>query len=366
MKPPAAPRPPVHPPHRAQDDESLDTPHSAPGTPIKGRGASWNPQNRFETLAYVRDEDAEVDEDEPARRTIYLRDPSRSIIAHNDSPDIGFDSSLNPYRGCEHGCIYCYARPTHEFLGFSAGLDFESKIVVKEDAPELLREELNRKSWKPQTIVISGVTDPYQPIERKLEITRRCLAVLAEFRNPVALITKNHLVTRDVDHLAELARFGASTVAISLTTLDPALARIMEPRTSTPEKRLAAIETLARASIPVTVMTAPMIPAINDHELPAILKAARDAGATSAGFVVLRLPWAVAPLFEQWLDEHFPDRKEKVLGSSWGQRGRGTGQYAEHLQTLFDVTARKLGLNEHSRELSTEHFRRRTAQATLF
>ena len=378
MKPPAAPRPPTHPPHRDPDDELLGNPQSAPGSPIRGRGASWNPQNRFETLAYVRDEDADGDDDAPLQRTIYLRDPSRSIIAHNDSPDIGFESSLNPYRGCEHGCIYCYARPTHEYLGFSAGLDFESKIVVKEDAPELLREELNRKSWKPQTIVISGVTDPYQPIERKLEITRRCLAVLAEFRNPVALITKNNLVTRDVDHLAELARFGASTVAISLTTLDPALARIMEPRTSVPEKRLAAIETLARAGVPVAVMAAPMIPAINDHELPAILKAARDAGATSAGFVVLRLPWAVAPLFEQWLDEHFPDRKEKVLGrvrqmrdgklydSAWGQRGRGTGQYAEQLRTLFDVTVRKLGLNEHSRELSTEHFRRRTAQATLF
>jgi DNA repair photolyase len=357
---------------------------AADTVPLKGRGASWNPQNRFETLAYVRDDEAGVDDDAPAPRTVYLRDPSRSIIAHNDSPDLGFDSSVNPYRGCEHGCIYCFARPTHEFLGFSAGLDFETKIVVKEDAPELLREELNRKSWVPRTIVMSGVTDPYQPIERKLEITRGCLAVLAEFRNPVALITKNHLVTRDVDHLGELAQFGASTVAISLTTLDPALARIMEPRTSMPEKRLEAIETLSRAGVPVAVMTAPMIPAINDHELPALLKAARDAGATSAGFVVLRLPWAVAPLFEQWLDEHFPDRKEKVLGrirqlrdgklydSAWGQRGRGTGPYAEQIKTLFEVTARKLGLNEHARELSTmrelstAHFRRRTAQGSLF
>jgi DNA repair photolyase len=346
--------------------------------PIKGRGASWNPQNRFETLEYVVDDEAFVDPDAPPRRTIYLRDPSRSIITHNDSPDVGFESSINPYRGCEHGCIYCFARPTHEYLGFSAGLDFESKILVKEDAPELLREELMKKSWTPDTIVISGVTDPYQPIERKLEITRRCLAVLAEFRNPVAMITKNHLVTRDADYLGELARLGASSVAVSLTTLDPALARIMEPRTSTPEMRLAAIETLSKAGVPVTVMAAPMIPAVNDHELPAILKAAREAGANGAGFVVLRLPWAVAPLFEQWLEEHFPERKEKVLGriremregklynSAWGQRGRGTGQYAEQIHTLFDITARKLRFNEGMRELSTEHFRRPSAQGALF
>lgn len=360
------------------DDNPLEAQDAARGTSIKGRGASWNPQNRFETLEYVVDDEAWVDEDAPPRRTIYLRDPSRSIIAHNDSPDIGFDSSLNPYRGCEHGCIYCFARPTHEYLGFSAGLDFESKIVVKEDAPELLRQELMKKSWQPETIMISGVTDPYQPVERKLEITRRCLAVLAEFRNPVALITKNQLVTRDADHLGELAQFEAASVALSVTTLDPDLHRIMEPRTSTPANRLAAIETLAKAGIPVAVMAAPLIPAINDHELPAILKAARDAGATSAGFVVLRLPWAVAPLFERWLEEHFPERKEKVLGriremrdgklynSAWGQRGRGTGKYAAQIHTLFDVTARKLGFNEVSRRHSIEHFRRPSAQGTLF
>ena len=343
---------------------------------MKGRGASWNPQNRFETLAYVRDDDAPPEEGTPA--TIYLRDPSRTIIAHNDSPDVGFNSSINPYRGCEHGCIYCFARPTHEYLGFSAGLDFETKIVVKEDAPELLREELMSNRWEPEVIAISGVTDPYQPIERKLQLTRRCLEVLAEFRNPVAIITKNHLVTRDVDILSELARYDAASVAVSVTTLDAKLANIMEPRTTTPELRLAAIAALSKAGVPTTVMVAPVIPAITEHEMPAILRAAREAGATSAGFVVLRLPWAVAPLFEQWLSEHFPDRKEKVLNRirdlregklydpQWRIRQRGKGIFAEQIESIFDITCRKLGLNARSIELSTDHFRRPTAQQTLW
>jgi DNA repair photolyase len=343
---------------------------------MKGRGTSWNPQNRFETLVYERDDEAPPEEGLP--RTTYLRDPSRSIIAHNDSPDIGFGSSVNPYRGCEHGCIYCFARPTHEYLGFSAGLDFETKIVVKEDAPELLRDELSKPAWKPEVIAISGVTDPYQPIERKLQLTRRCLAVLAEFRNPVAIVTKNHLVTRDIDILSELARYDAASVAVSVTTLDANLAGIMEPRTTTPELRLAAIEALSKAGIPTTVMVAPVIPAITDHQMPAILRAARDAGAVSAGFVVLRLPWAVAPLFERWLEEHFPDRKEKVLNRirdmregklydpQWRIRQRGKGVFADQIESIFDVTCRKLGLNETSFELSTEHFHRPTAQQTLW
>src|SRR5439155_1369985 len=225
---------------------------------IKGRGASWNPQNRFEKLAYIPDEDASPDES-PAPNTIFLRDPVRTIIARNDSPDVGFEASVNPYRGCEHGCIYCFARPTHEYLGFSAGLDFETKIIVKEDAPELLREELMSPRWKPRLIAISGVTDPYQPIERKLQITRRCLEVLAEFRNPTCIITKNHLVSRDIDVLSELARYDAVSVNLSVTTLDPALANIMEPRASTPQRRLEAIEALAKANIPVGAMVAPVI-----------------------------------------------------------------------------------------------------------
>jgi DNA repair photolyase len=343
---------------------------------IHGRGASWNPLNRFESIAYVRDE--ENVEDQPAPNTIFLRDPTRSIIAHNDSPDVGFDSSINPYRGCEHGCIYCFARPTHEYLGLSAGLEFESKILVKEDAPELLREELMSKKWEPRLIAISGVTDPYQPIERKLQITRRCLEVLAEFRNPTCIITKNHLVTRDIDVLQELAKYDAVSVNLSVTTLDPALANIMEPRASIPARRIEAIEMLARANIPVGAMVAPVIPAITDHEMPAILTAAANAGATSAGFVLLRLPWAVAPLFEHWLDEHYPDRKQKVLNrvrylrggklydARWGVRARGEGVFAEQLDAMFDVTCRKLRLNEISRELSAASFRRPTAQASLF
>src|SRR5881409_3594378 len=315
--------------------------------PVHGRGASWSPANRFEKLHVdLTDVDC-VDVDPPTDKqprppTQYFRDGTKSIITRNSSPDVGFASSLNPYRGCEHGCIYCFARPFHEYLGFSAGLDFETKIVVKEDAPELMREELMSPRWQPEVIAISGVTDPYQPIERKLQITRRCLAVLAEFRNPVAIITKNHLVTRDIDILSELAKFDAISVAVSVTTLDAELANVMEP-TTTPQLRLAAIEALAKAGIPTAVMVAPVIPAITDHEMPAILRAARDAGATSAGFVVLRLPYAVAPLFEKWLEERFPDRKEKVLNrvrdmrdgklydSTWKVRGRGKGVFAEQI-----------------------------------
>jgi DNA repair photolyase len=348
--------------------------HRNDGAP-RGRGASWNPQNRFETIEYVRDEEAE---EQPAPNTLFLRDPTRSIIAHNDSPDVGFESSINPYRGCEHGCIYCFARPTHEYLGFSAGLEFESKILVKEDAPELLREELMSPRWKPHLIAISGVTDPYQPIERKLQITRRCLEVLAEFRNPTCIITKSHLVTRDIDVLQELAKYHAVSVNLSVTTLDPALANIMEPRASTPARRLEAVEAMAKANIPIGVMVAPVIPAITDHEMPAILTAAANAGATSAGFVLLRLPWAVAPLFERWLDEHYPDRKQKVLNrvrflrdgklydSRWGVRQRGEGIFAEQLDAIFDVTCRKLGLNEIDREVSAASFRRPTAQGSLW
>ncbi len=346
--------------------------HPSPPAP-RGRGTGLNPANRFEPI--------EVEREEPGPDrvpTIYLRDTSRSIIATNDSPDVGFEASINPYRGCEHGCIYCYARPTHEYLGFSAGLDFETKILVKEDAPALLREELSRKSWEPKTIAISGVTDPYQPIERRLGITRGCISVLAEFRNPVGIITKNHLVTRDADLLAEMSAWNGTRVFLSVTSLDPDVHRTMEPRTSTPELRLDAIRTLSDAGVPVGVMVAPVVPGLTDHEMPAILKAARDAGAQWAGFVVLRLPWAVAPLFEKWLEENFPDRKDKVLNrvrdlrggklydAQWGIRGRGQGIFAEQIEALFDVTCRKLGLNEKDYDLETEHFRRVTAQASLF
>jgi len=344
-------------------------------TAIKGRGAVGNPTNRFETMALERDPEVPGPE---RLATELLRDTSRSIISRNDSPDVGFDASVNPYRGCEHGCIYCYARPTHEYLGFSAGLDFETRILVKEDAAELLRKELSSRKWKPEVLVMSGVTDPYQPVERKLEITRRCLAVLAEFRNPVGIITKNELVTRDIDYLQELAGHGAAAVNLSITTLDPEVARRMEPRASHPRDRLKAIERLAAAGIPVGVMVAPIVPAITDHEIPKILEAAASAGATTAGYTVMRLPGAVAGLFEAWLEEHFPDRKEKVLhriedlrggrmnDPRFGSRMRGEGIFAEQIRATFQTFKRRYGLDQPRPELSTAAFRRPGEQLGLF
>src|SRR5216117_3802603 len=250
-----------------------ETPQSRP--PIRGRGASWSPANRFEKLHIDQNDLDVVDvalgtEERPRRATQYFRDGTKSVITRNNSPDVGFETSLNPYRGCEHGCIYCYARPTHEYLGFSAGLDFESKIMVKTNAPELLRTELESLRWKPQVLVMSGVTDPYQPVEKKLRITRGCLEVLAKFRNPVAIITKNRLVTRDIDFLRELARYNAVAVNISVTSLDSKLQRVLEPRTSLPEARLDAINQLRAAGIPTGVMVAPIIPGLTDHEVPKI------------------------------------------------------------------------------------------------
>jgi DNA repair photolyase len=339
----------------------------------RGRGAAVNPTNRFETMA------VEMEVPGPERvPTQLLRDGSRSIITYNDSPDVGFDASINPYRGCEHGCIYCYARPTHEYLGFSAGLDFESRILVKEDAPELLRHELMAKKWKPQTLAMCGVTDAYQPVERKLEITRRCLGVLAEFRNPVAVITKNALVTRDIDHLAALAEHGAAAVFLSITTLDPELARKMEPRASHPRDRLDAVRQLSAAGIPTGVMMAPIVPAITDHEIAKVLEAAAEAGARTAGYVLMRLPGAVAGLFEGWLAEHFPDRKEKVLhriqelrggkmnDPRFGSRMRGEGVYADQIRATFQMFRRKHGLDQLFPSLSTAAFRRPGEQMSLF
>src|SRR6266508_6945170 len=279
---------------------------------IRARGAAENPPNRFEKISLERDPDGN-DPDEPAPQTQFFKDHSDSIINTNDSPDVGFEASVNPYRGCEHGCIYCYARPFHEYLGFSSGLDFETKIMVKEDAPELLRRELSSPKWTPRVIALSGVTDCYQPVERKLKLTRRCLEVLAEFRNPVAIVTKNHLVTRDIDVLQRLAEHKAAAVFISVTTLDAALTPKLEPRASLPAHRLAAIEALRPAGIQVGVLVAPVIPAVTNHEIPNIISAATAAGARFAGYVTLRLPHGVGPLFEKWLDRHFPDRKEKVL-----------------------------------------------------
>ena len=342
------------------------------------RGAPENPANRFEKIHLEPDADWNPD-DSPLPRTQFLVDHSRTAIAYNDSPDLGFGASVNPYRGCEHGCIYCYARPTHEYLGFSAGLDFESKIMVKTRAPELLRAELASPKWQPQIIVMSGVTDCYQPVEGKLQLTRRCLEVLLEFRNPVAIITKNFLVTRDINLLSELAKYNCASVCVSVTTLDTKLRNVMEPRTSPPQARLNAIRKLSEAGIPVSVNVAPIIPGLTDHEMPAILKAAAEAGATSAGFTVVRLPHGDKALFENWLTTHFPDREKKVLNrikamrggklydAQWGSRMRGEGIFAEQIAQMFEVARRKAGFKNDRRELSTAEFRRPGgAQLSLF
>lgn len=345
-----------------------------------GRGSASNPHNRFEKLTVELEPEALVDDDgKPIRpRTQFLRDDTRSIIAYNESPDIPFSAGVNPYRGCEHGCAYCFARPFHEYLGFSAGLDFETKILVKENAPELLRAELSRKKWVPQAISMSAISDCYQPVERRLELTRRCLAVLAEFRNPVGIITKNHLVTRDIDYLAELARHQAAHVCVSLTTLDPELAKTLEPRASPPSRRLAAIEELSAAGIPVIALTAPLIPGLNDHEIPELLAQAARAGARTAGYTIVRLPWAVAPLFSEWLGRHAPGQKAKVLDriqsmrggklydAKWGARLKGEGFLAEQIKALFTVSRRKAGFSEDLPELSTAAFRVPTDQLSLF
>jgi DNA repair photolyase len=486
---------------------------------VRPRGSTSNPPNRFEALRYVPEPDEAAAQAEANPETRLLSDPSRTIVATNQSPDVGFDASVNPYRGCEHACSYClapetavlhadfvwrpigearagdllvgfdefpqpgrsrklrparveavwwsrkptlrivtekaevvttaqhrwlvgegrwrrsdalaprctllrlpalartrlhlevaavadpieavepgpvrdvvdiqtsthtffaaglmthncYARPTHEYLGFSAGLDFETRILVKERAPELLRQRLAAKSWKPQVVALSGVTDPYQPAERRLELTRRCLAVLAEFRNPVSIITKGFLVTRDADLLAELARFEAASVALSITTLDAELQRKMEPFASPPQKRLAAIERLAAAGVPVGVMVAPVVPGLTDHEAPKIVEAAAGAGARFAGRVLLRLPHGVAELFEQWLATHYPERREKVLSrlralrggrlydSRFGVRQRGTGLWADELAALFELARRRAGIAGGFPTLSTAHFRRPAA-----
>ncbi len=337
---------------------------------LHGRGASWNPANRFDGHDYVADIEDAPEPNATGVPCSYLDDHTRSILSHNDSPDVGFDVSVNPYRGCEHGCIYCYARPTHEYLGYSAGLDFETKILCKRDAPQLLRKELSSTHWVPRVIAMSGVTDPYQPIERKLRLTRGCLEVLAEFRNPVGIITKNRLILRDRDLLGQLSAEQAAMVHISLTTLDLDLNRVLEPRTSSPAQRLEAIRGLTKAGIPTGILIAPVIPGLTDHELPTLLEAAAEAGARWAGYTMLRLPRAVAPLFEHWLAQHFPDRKGKVLNRirdlrdgtlndpEFGSRMRGHGPFAEQTRNFFRIACAKHGLNETAIELSTAAFHR--------
>lgn len=328
-------------------------------TSIPGRGTGQNPSGRFESIR--RSVDAETfdetfDPDASGPRTEVLRDTSRTILSRNDSPDIPFTVSLNPYRGCEHGCVYCYARPTHEFLGFSAGLDFESKILVKEDAPALLRAALSKRGYRPEVIAMSGVTDCYQPLEREFKLTRGCLEVLRDFRNPVGVVTKSALVTRDKDLLAELAAFDAAAVAITLTTLDDALAARLEPRASTPRRRLGAIAELTAAGIPVHVICAPVIPGMTEHELPELLAQAASRGARSASYQVVRLAHGLADLFEQWLRDHYPDRFDRVMNRvrairggqrndpRFGIRMRGEGVFADEIEGMFKVARHRAGL----------------------
>lgn len=341
-----------------------------PPAPRRGRGAFSNPPNRFEkTHREPLHIEIPVDEERPGIPTKFFPDTSRSILARNDSPDIPFTYSLNPYRGCEHGCIYCYARVSHEYLGFSAGLDFESKIMVKTNAPELLERELSKKSWKPQAVALSGNTDCYQPVERTLGLTRRCLEVFLRFRNPVTIVTKNSLIERDLDILAPMARRRLVHVALSVTTLDPALARRMEPRTSTPAHRLGTLRRLADAGVPVGVLVSPVIPGLTDQELPAILEAAAAHGATTATALLLRLAGPVEGLFREWLTSEYPLRAEKVIArlrdvrrgnlreGRFGIRMTGAGATAAMMKDLFSVQARKNGLNERWEELNVREFR---------
>lgn len=354
-----------------QESHDFDLePIMAPPAPqvIKGRGSIINPTGRFESIQIEAFEEAEPDED-AWKKTQYCKDNSQTVVNFNDSPDIGFDASINPYRGCEHGCIYCYARPTHEYLGLSGGLDFETKIFVKEDAPKLLRKKLASKSWQPQCIAMSGVTDCYQPVEKKLKITRRCLQVLAEFRNPVGIVTKNYLVTRDIDVLSELAAHNLVVVMVSITTLDESLAVVMEPRTAKPHMRLKAVRELSAAGIPVGVMMAPIIPGLTDHEIDRVLEAASEAGARTAYYTMLRLPHGNKGLFESWLQGNFPDRANRVLNrirdvrggqlndSRFVNRMRGEGKYAAYIDQMFQLAKKRHGLTKGFPELSVDEFR---------
>jgi DNA repair photolyase len=342
----------------------------------RGRGALSNETSRYDSEKRVRTTDgwetaaSESQEDElPPLRTTLTRDATRTILARNTSPDIAFDRSINPYRGCEHGCIYCFARPTHAYLGLSPGLDFETKILFKPDAAKLLAAELASPKYRPDVVAMGTNTDPYQPVERELKITRQILGVLSEFNNPVGIVTKSHLITRDIDILGDMAQRNLAEVFLSVTTLDRDLARTMEPRASTPQRRLDAIRALSAAGIPTGVMTAPMIPGLNDHEMEELLEAAKDAGATRAGFTVLRLPLEIKDLFQEWLHQHRPDRAERVLSlirqmrggalyqSAFGLRMRGEGPIAELLSARFAAAVKRLDLNRVRYRLDAERFR---------
>lgn len=335
----------------------------------RGRSAGINPSGRFEPVSrHVFDDGWNSLEELPPFKTEVQVEKPRTIITRNESPDISFDRSINPYRGCEHGCVYCFARPTHSFMGLSPGLDFESKLFAKPDAARLLDKELSRDNYQPRTIAIGTNTDPYQPIEKQYRITREILEVLEARGHPVGIVTKSALVTRDIDILSRMAERGLAKVALSVTTLDRMLARTMEPRASTPTKRLEAIRQLSDAGIPASVMVAPIIPGLTDPEMERILDSAQAAGAREAGYVLLRLPLEVAPIFKDWLLRHYPDRYRHVMSlirsmrdgkdydSEWGKRMKGSGPYAWQIGRRFEIAAKRLGLNAERRSLRTDQF----------
>jgi DNA repair photolyase len=338
---------------------------------LRGRGARTNDTGRFETFKSEAFEDGWTEEDEAARPLTTTIQPMRSktIIAKNDSPDISFNRSINPYRGCEHGCIYCYARPAHAYLGLSPGLDFESKLFFKPEAGKLLERELSKPTYKPQVIHIGGDTDPYQPQEKTLRVTRAVIETLARFNHPFTIITKSALITRDLDILGPMGKAGLARAAVSVTTLDRRLARSMEPRAATPERRIDAIRQLAAAGVPVTVMFAPSIPSLNDHEMEAVLQRSAEAGATSAGYVALRLPLEINDLFQQWLATDHPDRAKRVMSlvrqmrggaayaSEWGTRMTGEGPVAEVMSQRFLVARRRFGLDTPTQRMDVGAFK---------
>jgi DNA repair photolyase len=348
---------------------------------VKGRGTAQNPTSRFERERQEPFDDGwDLAEAAARPQTVLIRDATRSIVARNDSPDIGFDRSINPYRGCEHGCIYCFARPTHAYLGYSPGLDFETKIVFKPEAARLLEKELSRPGYKPETIVLGSNTDPYQPVERTLNLTRAILEVLERFNHPVSIVTKSAGVLRDADILGRMAVKSLARVYISITTLDPVLSRNMEPRAASPARRLAAITALRDAGIPTGVLASPMIPGLNDAELESILEVSGKAGAVSAGSQLLRLPHELGALFTDWLNVHYPDRAAHVLSlirqsragqlndSRFHDRFKGSGPYAELLTKRFSRAARQAGLDTERPALDTNKFAvplTRTAETQL-
>jgi DNA repair photolyase len=355
-----------------------------PDAPRKGRGAVSNrPSGRFTEPDRVATDDGwggrePEDWEDASIRTILGIDSAKQIITRNTSPDVGFDRSINPYKGCEHGCIYCFARPTHAYLDLSPGLDFETRIFRKPDAPDLLRRELSARNYKPATIQLGINTDAYQPVERTEKLTRRILEVLAEFEHPVGILTKSALIQRDLDILGPMAAKGLVKAGVSITTLDRSLARVMEPRAATPAKRLETVRALKAAGVPVSVMSAPIIPGLNCHELEGILEAAAEAGAERAGITIVRLPYEIKTLFEEWLRGNFPDRADKVLSlirqcrqgkmnqAEFGTRMVGTGPYAELIQKRFGLAVKRLGLDKPRPALNLLRFRVPTPQMSLF